>query len=162
MPIRISWNRTRRLRRTDQWSSLEYNVWNEVKDFAILIVVFSILSEWSYHGIVGRPFSIALFQMVPIFDVLQQKNIWSDLTFSGVRGWGWTKNVILTFCVTNWVWMLPLNKCLWKIPNFLRLWTATSLILSSFMKNYCLNNYISHQQLAKRQINFWANENGLA
>ena len=83
-----------------------------------------------------------------------KKNIWSHLKFSGVRGWGWTENVILTFCVTNWVWMFPLKKCLWKIPNFLRLWTATSLILPSFTKNYCLNNYISHQQLSKHQINF--------
>ena len=82
------------------------------------------------------------------------KNIWSHNTFSGVRGWGWAKNMILTFCATNWVWMLLLNNCLWKIPNFLRLWTATSLILPSFTKNYCLNNYISHQQLSKHQINF--------
>ena len=54
-------------------------------------------------------------------------------------------------------WTLNLM-CLWKIPNILRLWTATSLILASLTKNYCLNNYILHQQLAKRQINFWGNE----
>ena len=79
-----------------------------------------------------------------MFDVLQQKKylVATDV-FRGA--WvGWTENVILTFCVTNWVWILPLNKYLWKIPNFLRLWTATSLILPSFTKNYCLNNYISH------------------
>ena len=27
-----------------------------------------------------------MFPMVPIFDALQQKNIWSHLTFLGVRG----------------------------------------------------------------------------
>ena len=57
-----------------------------MKDFVILIVVFSILVELSYHGIVGRPFAVALFPVVPMSDVLQQKNIWSHLTFSGVRG----------------------------------------------------------------------------
>ena len=42
---RNSCNRIRRLRRTDHRSSLECNVWNEVKDLVILIVVFSILVE---------------------------------------------------------------------------------------------------------------------
>ena len=45
MSIRTSWNRIRRLRRTDHWSSLEYHEWNAVKDFVILIVIFSILVE---------------------------------------------------------------------------------------------------------------------
>ena len=58
-----------------------------MKDFVILIVAFSILVKLSYHGIAGRPFAVALFPMVPISDVLQQKNIWSHLTFSVVRGW---------------------------------------------------------------------------
>ena len=31
--------------RRDQWSSLECNVWNEVKDFVILIIIFSFLVE---------------------------------------------------------------------------------------------------------------------
>ena len=100
--------------------------------------------------------------MVPVLDVLWQKYIYL-VTPEVLRGvWvGWTENIILTFCVTNLVWMLPLKKCLWKIPSFLRLWTAISLILPSFTKDCCLNNYISHWQLAKRQINFWANENDL-
>ena len=52
---------------------------------------------------------------------------------------GETEIIILTFYVTNWVWMLPLNKCLWQILNCLRLWASTSLI--SFTKNCFLNNY---------------------
>ena len=70
--------------------------------------------------IIGRPFAVAPFPMVPIFDVLQQKKyLVTPDVFRGA--WvGWTENVNLTFCVRNWVWMLPLNKCLWKIPNFLR------------------------------------------
>ena len=58
-----------------------------MKYFVILIVVFSISVELSYHGIVGRLFAVALFPVVPMSDVLQQKNIWSHLTFSGVREW---------------------------------------------------------------------------
>ena len=96
-------------------------------------------------------YAVSLFPTVPIFDVLQQKTYLVTPDFFRGAWVGWTENVILTFCVTNWVWMLPLNKCMWKIPNFLRLWTATSLILPSFRKNYCLNNYISHKQLEKRQ-----------
>ena len=45
----------------------------ETKGFVILIVVFSILVGQSCHGIVGRFFAVALFPMVPIFNVLQQK-----------------------------------------------------------------------------------------
>ena len=36
----------------------------KVKDFVILIGIFSSLVEQSYHGIVGRPFAVALFPMV--------------------------------------------------------------------------------------------------
>ena len=47
----------------------------ETKGFVILIVVFSILVEQSCHGIVGRSFAVALFPMVPIFNVLTAKKI---------------------------------------------------------------------------------------
>ena len=40
----------------------------------------------SIHGIVGRPFTVSLFPMVPKQDVLQQKNIWAHLTLSGWKG----------------------------------------------------------------------------
>lgn len=35
---------------------------------------------------VGRPFFVALFPMVPMSDVLQQRHIWLQLTFLGVGG----------------------------------------------------------------------------
>ena len=44
-----------------------------MKDFVILIVVFSILVELSYHGIVGRPFAVALFPVVPMSDFYSKK-----------------------------------------------------------------------------------------
>ena len=69
----------------------------------LLLVIFSILVEQSYHGIVGRPFAAVLFPMVPMHDVLQQKKyIVTPDVFSG-KWVGWTENVILTFCVTNCV-----------------------------------------------------------
>ena len=47
-----------------------------------------ILVEQSYHGIVGRPFGVALFPMVPMYVVLQQKKIfghtWSFQEWAGV------------------------------------------------------------------------------
>ena len=53
--------------------------------------------------IIGRPFAVAPFPMVPIFDVLQQKKyLVTPDVFRGA--WvGWTKNVILMFFVTNCV-----------------------------------------------------------
>ena len=63
----------------------------ETEGFVIFIVVFSILVEQSCHVIVGRPFAVALFPMVPILNALQQKNIWSHLTLLGVCGWVETK-----------------------------------------------------------------------
>ena len=41
-------------------------MWEEVKDFVILVVIFSILVELSYHGIVGRLFEAVMFPMVPM------------------------------------------------------------------------------------------------
>ena len=41
---------------------------SEVKDFVnliVLIVLFPILVELSYHGIVGRPFAVVPFLIVP-------------------------------------------------------------------------------------------------
>ena len=94
MLIKTSWNKLWRLRCSNQWRSLECHKWNKVKDFVILIVIFSVLVEWKYNG---RVF-------------YNKKNIWSHLTFSVVSGWlSWTKNVILTFRVTNWVWTSPLR-----------------------------------------------------
>ena len=86
MPIKTSWNKLWRLRYSNQWRSLECHVWNKVKDFVILIAIFSILVEWKYYGRVGRPFVVALFRMVPLQNVLQQKKylVTPDI-FSG--GW---------------------------------------------------------------------------
>ena len=38
----------------------------KVKDFVILIVIFSILVKLSYQGIVGSPFAVFLSSMVPM------------------------------------------------------------------------------------------------
>ena len=38
----------------------------EVKDFIILAVIYSSLVELSYYGIVGRPFEVVVFPMVPM------------------------------------------------------------------------------------------------
>ena len=38
----------------------------EVKDFVILVVIYSVLVELSYHGIVGRPFEVVVFPVVPM------------------------------------------------------------------------------------------------
>ena len=88
--------------------SLRCHVWNDKKDFVILIVTFSILVTESYHGIIGKPLVVVLFPMIPK-DVLQQKRclVTPDIFRNG---WvGWTENVILMFCMTNWVWTSPLS-----------------------------------------------------
>ena len=41
-------------------------MWEEVKDFIVLLVIFSILVEWSYYGMVGRIFEVAVFPIVPM------------------------------------------------------------------------------------------------
>ena len=108
MPIRTSWDRIRKLRLTNQWTSLECHVWNKVKYFLILIVIFSILVEWSYHGILGRPFSVFYGIYVKCFTIKKYLATTEIFIF-------WTENVILTFCVTNWVWMSPLTDHLFGI-----------------------------------------------
>ena len=104
--------------------------------------------------------------MVPTFDVLQQKNIWSHLAFSGCMG---GLNQKRDFDILPG--KLGMNVAPWQVSvensEFTKIvngyvFDFTKLHGASFTKNYCLNNYVSHQQLAKRQINFWANENDLA
>ena len=41
-------------------------MWEEVKDFVILAVIYYSLVELSYYGTVGRPFEVVLFLMVPM------------------------------------------------------------------------------------------------
>ena len=59
------------------------------------------------YSIVGRPFAVVLFPMVPIFTT---KNYFVTADIF-IGGWvGWTENVILTFCVTKCVWTSPLKE----------------------------------------------------
>ena len=51
-----------------------------------MVVIFSILVELSYHVIVGRLFEVVVFAMVPMQNVLQQRDIWSHQKISGVGG----------------------------------------------------------------------------
>ena len=41
-------------------------MWEEVKDFVILAVIYSSLVELSYNGIVGTPFEVVVFPLVPM------------------------------------------------------------------------------------------------